>query len=55
MAGDTWTDTQNDLIVAEYFAMLADDLAGRHYSKAGHNRALRDRISRDRGSIEYKH
>jgi hypothetical protein len=34
MAGD-WTDAQNDAIVADYFAMLADDIAGRPYSKAG--------------------
>lgn len=27
MAGD-WTDAQNDAIVADYFAMLADDIAG---------------------------
>ena len=33
MAGD-WTDEQNDAIVADYFAMLADDIAGRSYSKA---------------------
>jgi hypothetical protein len=26
MAGD-WTDDQNDAIVADYFAMLADDIA----------------------------
>ena len=55
MAGDPWTDTENDLIVADYFAMLTDDLAGRRYSKAGHNRILQDRIRRGRGSIEYKH
>jgi hypothetical protein len=30
MAAD-WTDCQNDAIVADYFAMLADDIAGRHY------------------------
>lgn len=39
MAGD-WSDGQNDAIVADYFAMLAADLAGRPYSKAGHNRLL---------------
>lgn len=33
MSGD-WTDEQNDAIVADYFAMLADDIAGRSYSKA---------------------
>ncbi len=54
MAGD-WTDEQNDAIVADYFAMLADDIAGRSYSKAEHNRLLQVRIGRPRGSIEYKH
>lgn len=54
MAGD-WTDEQNDAIVADYFAMLADDIAGRPYSKADHNRALQAVIGRPRGSIEYKH
>ena len=39
MAGD-WTEEQNDAIVADYFAMLADDIAGRPYSKAEHNRPL---------------
>jgi Domain of unknown function (DUF3883) len=54
MAGD-WTDAQNDAIVADYFAMLEDDVAGRSYSKAGHNRALQVMTGRPRGSIEYKH
>jgi hypothetical protein len=50
-----WTDEENDLIVADYFAMLADDIAGRHYNKAEHNRDLQARIGRPRTSIEYKH
>lgn len=54
MAGD-WTDEQNDAIVADYFAMLAKDIAGRLYNKAEHNRALQSVIGRPRGSIEYKH
>jgi len=54
MAGD-WTDEQNDAIVADYFAMLADDIVGRPYSKAEHNRLLQAMIGRPRGSIEYKH
>ena len=36
-------------------AMLSDDLSGRSYSKAEHNRALQHLIGRGRGSIEYKH
>ncbi len=55
MAHNPWTDEENDLIVADYFVMLAADLAKRPYTKAEHNRALRDRIHRGRGSIEYKH
>jgi hypothetical protein len=52
---DDWTDEQNDAIVADYFTMLADDIAGRPYSKAEHNRLLQATIGRPRGSIEYKH
>ncbi len=55
MASGDWTDQQNDAIVADYFAMLADDEAGRPYSKAEHNRRLQAVIGRPRGSIEYKH
>ena len=52
---DDWTDQQNDTIVADYFAMLADDIAGRAYNKAEHNRLLQAMSGRSRGSIEYKH
>ena len=55
MASGDWTDQQNDAIVADYFAMLADDEAERPYSKAEHNRRLQETIGRPRGSIEYKH
>lgn len=54
MAED-WTDEQNDAIVADYFAMLAEDAAGRPYNKASHNRVLQPVIGRGRGSIEWKH
>ena len=55
MATGPWTDEENDLIVADYFAMLVADLAGRPYVKAEHNRRLRTRIGRSRPSIEFKH
>lgn len=55
MAGETWTDEENDTIIANYFAMLADDLAGKPYNKAQHNRDLQATIGRSRGSIEWKH
>ena len=55
MATRFWTDAENDLIVADYFAMLAADLIGRPYNKAEHNRLLRSQIERSRPSIEFKH
>ncbi|NPU11136.1 DUF3883 domain-containing protein [Bradyrhizobium sp. 83002] len=54
MAGD-WTDEQNDAIVADYFEMFVNELAGQPYNKAEHNRALQSMIHRPRGAIEYKH
>ncbi len=56
MANGPWTDEENDLIVADYFAMLAEDLAGQRYSKAEHRRALMPRLqNRSEASIEFKH
>ena len=34
MSNGPWTDEENDLIVADYFAMLVDDLAGKPLNKA---------------------
>lgn len=53
--GTDWTGGELDLIVADYFVMLADELAGRPYAKAAHNAALRERIPRSRGSVEFKY
>ena len=55
MAGEAWSDDENDAIVADYFDMLADDVAARPYNKAAHNRALQGMIGRGKGSIEFKH
>lgn len=56
MSSDHWTDAENDLIVADYFAMLADDVGGRPYSKSEHRRALLPRLNgRSEGSVEFKH
>jgi len=55
MTDVSWTDDENDAIVADYFAMLADELVGRSYTKAEHNRALQVRTGRSKGSIEFKH
>ncbi|UWQ61940.1 DUF3883 domain-containing protein [Leisingera caerulea] len=56
MSNAPWTDEENDLIVADYFAMLAEDMAGRPYNKARHRRSLMPLLrSRTEGSIEFKH
>jgi hypothetical protein len=52
---EPWSDTENDLVVADYFAMLKEDVAGNSYNKAEHNRLLQQRIDRTKGSIEFKH
>lgn len=55
MSGEDWLDSENDAIVADYFSMLFDELAGKRYNKAAHNRALQEKIRRSKGSIEFKH
>lgn len=52
---EAWSASEIDLIVADYFAMLEDELSGRPYSKAARNRDLQRLIDRSRGSIEFKH
>lgn len=55
MTSGAWTDRENDLVVADYFSMLAYDHAGRPYNKAEHNRRLQRLVARSRTSIEFKH
>jgi hypothetical protein len=50
-----WTDEELDLIVADYFSMLTDEVVGIPFNKAAHNRLLRSKIVRSEGSIEFKH
>jgi hypothetical protein len=53
--GTDWQDDELDLIVADYFAMLASDLSGQLYVKSRHNTALMAQIGRTQGSVEFKH
>lgn len=56
MAGEDWSDLENSLIVADYFSMLAAEIAGQAYVKAEHNRNLQPLLNdRTRGSVEKKH
>ena len=53
--GEDWSDTELDAIVADYFAMLRDEIGGISFSKTAHRRALVERVDRSEGSIEFKH
>lgn len=54
-AGSNWTDGENDLLVADYFAMLGAELSGRPYVKSRHNADLAAATGRSKGSIEFKY
>lgn len=53
--GTDWLDEELDLILADYFAMLAAEAEGRPYVKARHSAALMERIGRTHRSVEFKH
>lgn len=53
--GTHWQDDELDAIVADYFAMLDADLAGRPYVKSRHSQVLMARIGRTHRSVEFKH
>jgi hypothetical protein len=54
--GSAWSPAEVDLVVADYFAMLAAELSGAAYSKAEHNRTLRPLLGgRSKGSVESKY
>src|SRR5438270_11487959 len=53
--GKQWQDDELDAIVADYFAMLGDDLSGRPYIKSRHSQALMAQIGRTHRSVEFKH
>ena len=53
--GTHWQDDELDAIIADYFAMLAEDMSGRPYVKSRHSEALMARIGRSHRSVEFKH
>lgn len=53
--GTDWTTAEIDLIVADYFDMLAMELRGQPFVKAQRNAALQDLTGRSKGSIKFKH
>jgi hypothetical protein len=51
-----WTNTEVDLIIADYFSMLDKELSGQSYNKTEHRRALIEHLNlRSNASIEFKH
>jgi hypothetical protein len=55
-AASHWTDTEVEIIVADYFSMLEKELTGKEYNKAIHRRNLKSLLDkRSDGSIEFKH
>lgn len=50
-----WTEFEIDAVVADYFGMLADELAGRSFIKLALYRSLAEKIPRNIKSIERKH
>lgn len=56
MARVDWTAEENARIVADYFEMLAKEIAGLPYKKSEHRQALKPFLDeRSDGSIEFKH
>jgi hypothetical protein len=53
--GTIWSDWEVDAIVADYVSMLMDEIAGTHFNKSDHRRALQTLTGREPGSIERKH
>lgn len=55
LLGTDWSDREIDLIIADYFDMLGEELKGHRVNKAQRNKALQQLTGRSRGSIEFKH
>lgn len=52
----SWSNKEVELIIADYFKMLTDELAGSSVNKAEHRRCLLPLLNnRSEGSIEFKH
>lgn len=53
--GTEWSAEEVEALVADYFAMLRDEINARPYSKAEHRRSLMRHVRRSEGAIERKH
>lgn len=56
MAGEDWSQEENEAIVSDYLSMLEAELSGIPYNKTEHRRNLQKLLNdRSEGSIEFKH
>src|SRR3954453_3206608 len=56
MAEHNWSRDEVEATVADYFDMLAHELAGERVNKSEHNERLRSALpGRSKGSVEFKH
>jgi len=53
--GEDWTAVELDDIIADYFAMLGDELSQQPYVKSHHRAALMQMTGRSAASVEFKH
>jgi hypothetical protein len=53
--GEDWNPVELDAIIADYFAMLGEELAKRPYVKAHHRAVLMQQTGRSSASVEFKH
>jgi len=53
---EDWSDIEVELIIADYFAMLSDEINGIKFNKSSHRRALLPLLNnRKNSAIEFKH
>jgi hypothetical protein len=53
---EDWSNIEVEIIVQDYFKMLAEEAAGRPFNKAAHKRAILPLLSnRSESSVEFKH
>src|SRR5438477_315125 len=56
MAFGSWSREEVEATIADYFAMLRQELSGVRVNKAEHNQRLRRLLDgRSKGSVEFKH
>lgn len=53
--GTIWSADDLDIIIADYFSMLGEELSGQQYVKSHHCAVLMSRLNRSHRSVEFKH